>query len=177
MGIPAATDIALAWLVARVVFGAAPAVNFLLLLAIADDAIGLGIIAIFYANPDHPPAPIYLLLVLGGMAVAMFLRKRGTKSWIPYIALGGTLSWLGLINAALHPALALVPIVPFLPGPDHDEGMYRDTPPEEHDHHTDSPLENFEHSIKLFVDFGLFFFGLMNAGVALASVGSVTGSS
>src|SRR5699024_1541828 len=42
-GIPTATDIALAWLVARVVFGEShPAVNFLLLLAVADDAIGLG---------------------------------------------------------------------------------------------------------------------------------------
>jgi len=38
--IPTATDIALAWLVARVIFGNRhPAVNFLLLLAVADDAI------------------------------------------------------------------------------------------------------------------------------------------
>jgi len=42
-GVPTATDIALAWLVARAVFGKGhPAVNFLLLLAVADDAIGLG---------------------------------------------------------------------------------------------------------------------------------------
>ena len=41
-GVPTATDIALAWLVARAVFGKGhPAVNFLLLLAVADDAIGL----------------------------------------------------------------------------------------------------------------------------------------
>ena len=44
--IPTATDIALAWLVARMIFGPLhPAVNFLLLLAVADDAIGLLIIA------------------------------------------------------------------------------------------------------------------------------------
>lgn len=54
-GIPTATDIALAWLVARIVFGAShPAVNFLLLLAVADDAIGLGIIAIFYPDLSFP---------------------------------------------------------------------------------------------------------------------------
>ena len=54
-GIPTATDIALAWLVARVIFGNGhPAINFLLLLAVADDAIGLGIIAVFYPDPDHP---------------------------------------------------------------------------------------------------------------------------
>ena len=57
-GIPTATDIALAWLVASLVFGRRhPAISFLLLLAIADDAIGLGIIAVFYPDPLHPVAP------------------------------------------------------------------------------------------------------------------------
>ena len=31
-----------------------PAINFLLLLAIVDDAIGLGIIAVFYGDPQNP---------------------------------------------------------------------------------------------------------------------------
>ena len=133
-GIPTATDIALAWLVARMVFGNNhPAVGFLLLLAVADDAIGLGIIAVFYPDPDNPVKPIWLILVLAGMLVAFILRKRGVNRWVPYIALGGTLSWLGLIEAHLHPALALVPIVPFLPGPDHDLGLYASN--EEHDDH------------------------------------------
>ena len=66
-GIPTATDIALAWLVARIVFGSHhSAVNFLLLLAVADDAIGLGIIAVFYPDPNHPVEPVWLLLTLGG---------------------------------------------------------------------------------------------------------------
>ena len=74
-GIPTATDIALAWLVARVVFGHShPAVSFLLLLAVADDAIGLGIIAVFYPDPEIPVQPAWLLLTLGGMGVAMALR-------------------------------------------------------------------------------------------------------
>src|SRR5262245_23354588 len=43
-GVPTATDIALAWLVARAIFGRGhPAVDFLLLLAVADDAIGLAV--------------------------------------------------------------------------------------------------------------------------------------
>ena len=46
--IPTATDIAFSYLVGRLVFGAGhPAVRFLLLLAIADDAAGLIILAIF----------------------------------------------------------------------------------------------------------------------------------
>ncbi len=70
-GIPTATDIALAWLVARAVFGKGhPAINFLLLLAVADDAIGLGIIAVFYGDPSNPARPEWLGLVAAGMAIA-----------------------------------------------------------------------------------------------------------
>ena len=47
--VPTATDIAFSYLVGRMVFGAGhPAVRFLLLLAIADDAGGLIILAILY---------------------------------------------------------------------------------------------------------------------------------
>ena len=37
-----------------------------------------------------------------------------------------------------------------------------------------SALHNFEHHLKLFVDFGLFFFAFANAGVALEGVGPIT---
>ena len=117
-GIPTATDIALAWLVARIIFGAShPAVNFLLLLAVADDAIGLGIIAIFYPDPEHPVAPSWLLLVVAGMAVAYAMRRYGVRHWPVYILIAGGLSWVGLVKSSIEPALALVVIVPFLPGP------------------------------------------------------------
>jgi NhaA family Na+:H+ antiporter len=166
-GVPTATDIALAWLIARVVFGSShPAVNFLLLLAIADDAIGLMIIAIFYPNPAHPVMPVFLLLLVLGMAVAFGLRKMGVRNWIPYVAVGGLLAWLGLINASLHPALALVPIVPFIPADITED--------EAKDPHAHAPLDNFEHSIKGFVDWGLIFFGFANAGVAFGSVSHMT---
>ena len=179
-GIPTATDIALAWLVARLVFGNGhAAVGFLLLLAVADDAIGLGIIAIFY--PTAPPAPQWLGLVALGMLIAYGLNKKKVQSWYPYIFIAGTISWFGLFNAHLHPALALVPIVPFLPGPEHDLGLYAEEAHEdehgnevEHHHHDHSPLENFEHSLKGFVDFGLFFFAFANAGVKLDTIGPIT---
>ena len=55
--IPTATDIAFSYLVGRIVFGAGhPAVMFLLLLAIADDAGGLLILAVFYPQGDLAPA-------------------------------------------------------------------------------------------------------------------------
>jgi len=37
-----------------------------------------------------------------------------------------------------------------------------------------SPLHNFEHSMKAFVDFGLFFFAMANAGVEIAGIGAMT---
>jgi NhaA family Na+:H+ antiporter len=182
-GIPTATDIALAWLVARTIFGKGhPAINFLLLLAVADDAIGLAIIAIFYGDPSLPARPEFLLLIVLGMAIAYGMRRAGLKSWIPYIAVCGPLSWLGLSLAHLHPALALVFIVPFLPGPRRDIGLFADE--DEIDrmgdalaedlHMEHSPLHQFEHQMKLFVDLGLFFFAFTNAGVVLAAIGTMT---
>ena len=182
-GVPTATDIALAWLVARTVFGAGhPAINFLLLLAVADDAIGLGIIAVFYGNPEVPAEPKWLLLVALGMAVAFGMRKAGLRHWMPYIFVAGPIAWCGLMLAHLHPALALVFIVPFLPGPRRDTGLFaaedevdRMGPDVARDLGlSHSPLENFEHSMKTFVDFGLFFFALANAGVAFSGIGGMT---
>jgi hypothetical protein len=52
-GIPTATDISLAWATAFLVFGANnPAIDYLLLLAVVDDGIGLVIIACFYGDPE-----------------------------------------------------------------------------------------------------------------------------
>jgi NhaA family Na+:H+ antiporter len=182
-GVPTATDIALAWLVARAVFGRGhPAVDFLLLLAVADDAIGLAIIAVFYGDPALPLRPEFLALVLAGMAVAWALRRSRVKSWVPYIAIGGPLVWSGLVLAHLHPALALVFVVPFLPGPRRDIGLFsaqdevdRLGPALAEDLHIEhSPLHRFESRMKLFVDFGLFFFAFANAGVPLTKIGPLT---
>ena len=183
-GIPTATDIALAWLVARAVFGPGhPAINFLLLLAVADDAIGLAIIAIFYGDPLHPADPKWLGLVAAGMALAFALRRFRVKTWLPYVFLAGPLAWSGLMKANLHPALALVFIVPFLPGPKRDTGMFVeedevDRRPESQagggQHADHSALHNFEHQMKLFVDLGLFFFAYANAGVEFAGIGAMT---
>ncbi len=161
-GIPTATDIALAWLVARLVFGAKhPAVSYLLLLAVADDAIGLGIIAVFYPDPVHPVEIYYLVLVLLGMFISFLMRKKSVEKMGYYLLIGGGLSWLGLIMAHLHPALALVFIIPFMPT---DNEVHRGN----------STLISFEHKYKRFVDVGLFGFGLANGGVLFSNMNHVT---
>lgn len=174
-GVPTATDIALAWLVIRCLFGKShPAVSFLLLLAVADDAIGLGIIAIGYPDPAHPTEWANLAWMVPGMFTAWVLRKKKVMNWVPYVVIGGAFCWWGLYSAHLHPALALVFIVPFLPAPSHDDGLFVETYDDEHTNQHHAPLENFEHSMKRLVDFGLFFFALANAGVAFSEVNGLS---
>lgn len=163
-GVPTATDISLAWMGAVVIFGKGhPVINFLLLLAILDDALGMMIIAVAYPDPHHPPEPVWLLLVLLSMGLALGLRCLNLRCWPLYLVLCGPVSWLGLLLAHVHPALALVFVVPFLPARALEGG---------HEHH--SPLEAFEHRLKLPVDLGMCFFGLANAGVRLGELGGVT---
>jgi NhaA family Na+:H+ antiporter len=163
--IPCATDIAFSYLVAKAIFGGDhPAVPFLLLLAIADDALGLIILALFYPTGD-----LHLLagglLMTAALAVAFALRLRRTLSFWPYVVLGGALSWCALFWGGLHPALALVPIVPFLPHASRDPGLFVPAPAEARD-----PLSEFEHRWKYPVQVVLFFFGLANAGVTIQQI-------
>lgn len=168
-GIPTATDIALAWLVARAAFGKGhPAVSFLLLLAVADDAIGLVIIAFFY--PVAQPEWVNALWILPGVLAAYALRRANVQQWAMYVLLGGVPAWYGLYSAHLHPALALVFIVPFMPSTKSDQGLFverRGAVPR-------FALEQFEHQLKLPVDLGLFFFAFANAGVVFSSVSELT---
>ena len=166
--IPSATDIAFSYLVARFVLGARhPGIPFLLLLAIADDALGLILLAAFY--PVGTVRPIEFGVLLGvAMAAAWSLRRGRIMNFWPYIACAGLISWTAFYRGGLHPALALVPIIPFLPHAKRDPGLFVDAP-QLHD-----PLNRFEQWWKLPVQVILFFFGLVNAGVAVSSVGPGT---
>ena len=158
--IPTATDIAYCWLFAGLIFGRAhPAVVFLLVLAVIDDLIGMLIIAFYYTPEVHPQ---WLLLLVLALVICEVMRRIGVKNFWPYLLIGGPLAWFGLHNTGVHPALALVPIMPFMPHAQRDAGLFVQT--EEHD-----TLNNFEHFFKPIVDVGLFFFGFANAGVALTA--------
>lgn len=164
--IPTATDIAYCWLFAGLIFGRAhPAVVFLLVLAVIDDLIGMLIIAFYYTPEVHPQ---WLVLLVLALVVCEAMRRFGVKSFWPYLLIGGPLSWFGLHNTGVHPALALVPIMPFLPHAERDAGLFVES--DEHD-----ALDEFEHFFKPIVDVGLFGFGFANAGVAL-STGSFAGA-
>jgi len=167
--IPCATDIAFSYMVARIVFPAnSPAIPFLLLLAIADDALGLILLAAFY--PSAPVRPLPFILLLGAAcALAWMLRRRGTKSFWPYILAPGSLSWVGFYLGGLHPALALVPILPFLPHAARDLGLFVEPAERMGD-----ALSRFASWWKTPVEIILFFFSLTNAGVPVTSAGTAT---
>jgi Na+/H+ antiporter 1 len=153
--IPCATDIAFSAMVARLVFPTAhPAIPFLLLLAIADDALGLVILAVFY--PSGPLSPWALVgLMAAAVLAAMWLRRRRMRSFWAYVLGPGALSWAALYFGGFHPALALVPIVPFMPHSPADLGLF--DPREEYRPDT---LNRFEHWWATPVQFVLLLFGL-----------------
>jgi NhaA family Na+:H+ antiporter len=166
--IPCATDIAFSYLVAKAVFRRHPAIPFLLLLAIADDAFGLVVLALFYPVGDLHLA-VAAALMAAAVALAFALRRKRVRIFWPYVLAGGVLSWTALFWGGLHPALALVPVVPFLPHAARDPGLFVEAPPGAHD-----SLSEFEHWWKLPVQGILFLFGLVNAGVQFGTVGTGT---
>jgi NhaA family Na+:H+ antiporter len=167
--VPCATDIAFSYMAARVVFPAShPAIPFLLLLAIADDAMGLVLLAVFY--PSGPLSPLYFAgLMIPALAVTWWLKRRRTLSFWPYLLLGGGLSWCALYFGGVHPSLALVPILPFMPHEKRDLGLFN-----AREMNLPYTMNRFEHAFRVPVQFVLFFFGLANAGVPFGSVGSGT---
>lgn len=165
--VPCATDIAFSYLVARFIFGAGhPAIKFLLLLAIADDAAGLLILAVAY--PQTTLHPECLLGVVAAVAFGLLLRRLNTRSFWWYLIGPGVLSWLSFHNAGVHAALGLVPIIPTLPHASHDPGLF-----EEHAQHDDT-LSELARWWKNPVELILGLFGLVNAGVVLSNTGAAT---
>ena len=184
--IPTATDIAFSYLVGRIVFGAGhPAVRFLLLLAIADDAAGLIILAIFYPSGD---LALSWLLLSFGAALLVFLtcnwwprrldrgdQDRPNSTWVreklgiwPY-AIAACASWYGFQESGIHPALGLLPIVPTIPHADRAFGIFSEA-----EQYLTDLLNHIEHLLKHPVEIVLFFFGLLNAGVEFSAFGEPT---
>ena len=167
--IPCATDIAFSLMIARMVFPARhPGIAFLLLLAIADDALGLVILAIFYPT-GAVSAPTLAALMSAAVLLAFALRRRQVAAVWPYLAGPGVLSWAALYWGGFHPALALVPIVPFMPHSAQDLGFFE--PAERLQLDT---LNRFERAVLVPVQLVLFVFGFANAGVPFERIGPGT---
>ena len=156
-----AVDIAAVYLVTRSIFGRHPAVPFVLLAAISANAIGVVLIAFF-----HPVGKGYYAMAAGLMALALAtsysLQRAKVRNFWPYLIAGGSLSWAAFYVGGIQPALALVPIVPFMPRMSSSAGLFADMPAGAHD-----TLTEFERFWRGPLQLILFLFGLVNAGVPL----------
>lgn len=163
--IPCATDIAFCYLVARLIFGTGhPAIAFLLLLAIVDDAAGLVIIAVAYPSGDLNL--IWLLLAVGAVLMGIGLRYLRVTNFWWYLLIPGALSWVSFYMAGIHAALGLVPVVFTMPSANSDLGLFA-----QRELNREDTLNAFEHWWKNPVEIFLGLFGLVNAGVVLSSFG------
>jgi NhaA family Na+:H+ antiporter len=167
--IPTATDIAFSYLVVRALFPPThPAIPFLLLLAIADDALGLIVLAAFYPAAPIRPA-LVVVVIAAACGFAWWLRRAQVNSFWPYVLGAGAVSWAGLFAGGFHPALALVPVLPFVPCARRDAGIFVDPAVE-----PDDALSRFDRWWSGPVEIVLFFFALTNAGVPFGSSGAAT---
>jgi len=159
-----AVDLAVTYFVARLIFRRHPIIPFLLLLGIVSDALGLLALALI-----SPTIDVRLigggLILAAAIAVALGLRRYRVKSFWPYLIAAGGLSWYAFFYSGLHPALALVPIMPFLPHAARDPGFFVDASPQARD-----TLSRFEVWWKYPAQVALFFFGLVNAGVPFGAL-------
>jgi NhaA family Na+:H+ antiporter len=158
--VAAAQDVALAYFIAKAVFQERRGpVGFLLIIAIVSDAIAIASIAIWYpTNPERLPLAVALMAI--AISVAAALRKaRVDRLWL-YLVTSGTVSWIACYWSGIQPALALVPIVPFLPRRSRHIGLsvkaQRATP------------RRFEHVFKYTVQVVLLLYALVNGGAVVA---------
>jgi NhaA family Na+:H+ antiporter len=159
-----ATDLAFAYVIARLIFRDTTAIPFLLLLVIAADGIGFIALAVF--GQAHGVRPAIALPMAGAAAsLVALLRIVRVRSFWPYVLAGGTLSWCALYFAGLHPAFALLPVVAFLPHGRRDPGFFVDAPAGARD-----ALSRFEIWCRHPAQIALFLFGLVNAGVPLRAL-------
>lgn len=160
-----AIDIAAGYYVLKTIFRRSAAPHFLLVMGLITGAAGVLVTAVWPAfTPDHLGAALLLVLAV---AMAAAIRRQRVRMFWPYLVLCGTLSWLAFSWAGVHPALALVPIVPFLPHRPRATNPFADMPP-------DDVVHRAEHEWNVVAQIALFLFGLVNAGVILRGVDTGT---
>jgi NhaA family Na+:H+ antiporter len=156
--IATAIDLAAGYYVLKLIGARRAVVAFFLILAIATDAFGMFLVTI-RPGAATPSAPGILLMLLA-LGAAGWMSYRGVRAFTPYVLVAGAASWWACWLMGVHPALALVPIVPFLPREPRRRNVLEEAPDDDDIHHA-------EHQWNTLVQLVLFFFGLVNAGVLL----------
>ena len=163
----AAVDIAAGYYLMRLIYPRRnSATAFVLLTAVVTDVVAIAVVTLQAPGVTLHIGGIGLLLIAVGSAAV--LHRRKVQSFWPYLLGAGGLSWAALYWIGVHPALALVPIVPFLP---HDPRRQREVFADRTDA---DPVHYAEHEWTGIAQVALFLFGLVNAGVILKQVDTGT---
>jgi NhaA family Na+:H+ antiporter len=165
--IATAVDIAAAYFVLKLIFARdSHAYPFALLAAIVTNACALIFIGLRSHVMEARPGAAALLVAAFG--VAWVLRSVPVRSAWPYLVLCAPMSWLAFYWDGLHPALSLVPIVPFLPHQARGVDLLED------DEAPRSAVRRMEHEWAYLVQPIVFLFGLANGGVLLRGYGTAS---
>jgi len=154
----AAVDLAAGYYLVRLIYPRrSRVVSFLLLTGVLTDSI---VIAIVSLRPSSSAIHLAGLTLFAALASAVLLRLGGVKSFWPYWTISGSLSWFALNWIDIHPALALVPIVPLLPHDRRAVEVFADRPDAD-------PVHAGEHAWNGAAQIAVFLFGMANGGVIL----------
>lgn len=159
-----AVDLAIGYFVVRLIFGLHPVIPFFLLLGIGCDVIGFLTVALLNETGDVNLV-LAAAMIAGAIVIALGLRRWRVVNFWPYLLGPGVIAWLACFWSGLQPALALMPIMPFLPHAGRDPGFFVDARPNAKD-----TLSRFEIFWRYPVQVALFFFGLVNAGVPMGAL-------
>ena len=155
----AAIDLAAGYYLLRLIYPRrSGVVAFMLLTAVLTDAIVIAVTSV--QTPSFQLHPAGAGLLLAALASAALLRRRGVKAFGPYWLISGTLSWLAFYWMGIHPALALVPIVPLLPHDTRAGDVFADRL-------DGTPVHHQEHEWNGIAQVAVLLFGLANGGVIL----------
>jgi NhaA family Na+:H+ antiporter len=144
---------------ARLIFTRRSAVSVVVLFVVISDVFALVLVS-------HPPlaadAHSGAVTLIGlAIAVSLLFRQFDVRSIWAYLLVAGPLAWLGCYWSGLHPALALLPVVPFFPRAPRPLDDFRGRL---HEH---ARVTHFESLFAYPLQAVAFLFGLTNAGVLL----------
>jgi len=164
--IPAATDIAIAFGVLALIGNriSNSLKVFLMMLAIFDDLLVIGIIGVFFTENLNFE---FLGLAALCCSVLAFMNYKNIENFAPF-AIVGFILWYFILQSGIHATVAGILLAIFIP-------MQPRTTIDSHSGITiskPSMLESLEHSLHEFVSFGVLpIFAFMNAGVLLTTEG------
>jgi NhaA family Na+:H+ antiporter len=164
--VPVAVDLAAGYYVMRLIYPHRhSATAFVLLAAAVTDAIVMTVVTV--QDPGFAVHFGGLGLLIAALAIAAVLRRRRVKAFWPYWLGCGPVAWTAFYWMGIHPALALVPIVPLLPHDARRREVFGDRL-------DGTPIHHAEHEWNGIAQVAVFLFGLVNAGVILKEVDTGT---